>query len=276
VLDAAPESLRVLSSGIAYQTEGQTSNLKEMIMRQQLRAEKRCRAEVAILVAMGLVVMFAAGCDSHVDIKGPRLTLPTVPTAPTVASGPTVSESRPIAGVSGVTLQAVGHAQIVLGGTESLTITAPESVMELLTSEVVAGRLVLDRNSASYQGQASDIQYDVSLRRLDALILDGVGRLSAQGVDTGRFTVRVNGVGEIEASGRADRQEVRVEGVGGYVAPRLESRVTNVNLSAGNAVVWATERLEGWVGVGSTVEYRGDPVVSIQGGGSVRRLGFKP
>lgn len=245
-------------------------------MRQKRRDGKRCRTRVALLAAATLVVMFAAGCDSHTEFKGPRITLPTVPTAPTGASGPTVSESRPIAGVSGVTLQAVGHVQIALGGMESLTISAPESVMGLLTSEVVAGRLILDRNSSSYQGQASDIQYDITLQQLDVLAMEGVGVVSAQGVDTGLLTVTVNGVGEIAASGRADRQEVRVGGVGGYIAPRLESRITNVNLSGGNAVVWATERLEGRVGFGCTLEYWGDPQLSIEGGGAVRRLGFRP
>lgn len=244
-------------------------------MSKQSKATKRYPGGAAMLAAAAVVVMFAAGCDSRVDVKGPRFTLPTVPALPTVPSAATITEPRAIAGVYAVTLQAVGHVRIALGGAESLTISAPENVMPLLTSEVSAGRLILGRDSGSYEGQASDIQYEISLQQLDELALEGVGAILAERVETSLFSARVNGVGEIRASGRADRQEVQVAGVGGYIAPTLESRVTHVNISAGNAVVWATERLEGWVGFGCTLEYWGDPEVSIQGRGTVRRIGLK-
>ena len=235
--------------------------------------EARKAYTMAALAVAALV--FAAGCDSRVDVRGPRIDLPTAPSIPSVPSGATVSETRAIFGVDGVTLAAVGHVRIAVDGSESLTISAPESVMGLLTSEVVGGRLLLDRDSASYQGQASDIQYDISLRRLEELELAGVGRISARGIDTALFSASVNGVGEIEAAGRAERQEVTVAGVGAYYAPMLESRVAHVNISAGDAMVWATERLEGWVGAGCELEYWGDPEVLVQGGGTVRALGLK-
>ncbi len=246
-------------------------------MRQHEEIEKRGRSGVAMLAAAALVVMFAAGCDSRVDIKGPRINLPTVPTVPTAPSGPSITQSRPISGVSGVTLQAVGHVRITMGGAESLIISAPESIMELLTSDVMGGELVLGRDSGSYSGQASDIQYEITVRQLDRLTHEGVGQIAAEGIDTGRFSAHVNGIGEVEASGRADRQEVRVSsGLSGYNASRLESRVANVNLSAGRAEIWATARIEGRVGFGCTLEYWGDPELAIEGRGTVRRLGSAP
>ena len=236
------------------------------------RHPRRCAA----LVAAILIVVFAAGCDSRVDVKGPRITLPTVPPITTVPSGASVTESRPIVGVNGVSLDAVGHVRIALGASESLVITAPENVMPLLTSVVVGGRLVLGRDSESYQGQASDIQYEIDLRRLDELILDGVGQLEAEGVDTMLFRVSHSGVGEIRAIGRADRQEVSLSGLGDYVAPRLESRVTRVNISSGDAVVWATERIEGRIAAGCRLEYWGSPAIDVDGPGAVVRLGLRP
>ena len=241
-------------------------------MRQNRRVGSNNR--VAMVAAAALVALAVAGCDS--SIEGPRITLPTVPPIPDVPTGPTVTRTVPIAGVSGVSLQVVGHAQIAMGASESLIITAPERVMDLLTAEVVAGELVLDRESSSYRGQASDIQYDISLMRLDRLAMEGVGRITAEGVNTNLLSVVVNGVGDIQASGRADRQEVQVSGLGGYHAPRLETRVADVNLSSGTAEVCATERIEGWVGFGATLEYWGDPEVDVRGGGSVRRLGSIP
>lgn len=218
-------------------------------------------------VAVALATMLAiVGCDSSIDIGG--LNLPTVPGTP----GPSVTEVREIAGVRGVALEAVGLVEIELPGTETLTITAPESVMPLLTSEVVEGRLILGRDSPSYQGRASDIRYDISLRQLDELRLYGVGEIRARGIEADRLVVEAAGVGEIRPQGRVDRQELTVSGVGGYYALGLRSRVARVHMTSGKVQIWATDRIEGFVAPGCRVEYLGDPVIEVEGGGNVSRV----
>ena len=244
-------------------------------MRQQREARKQPRFS-ALLGVAAFVVMFGAACDSRVAVRGPQIVLPTAPTPTVTPTGAMATEARQIAGVKAVSLKAVGMVDIALGQPESLTITAPERVMSLLTSEVSGGRLDLDRDSPSYTGQVSDIHYEIGLRQLDELMLDGVGEIDVKGLDNGRFIVRMDGVGDVKATGRTDRQEVRIAGLGAYRAPMLESRIANVNLSSGSAEIWATERIEGWVGFGSTLEYWGEASVSVQGPGKVVRHGMKP
>lgn len=243
-------------------------------MRYEPEAGKRRRSAIAVLAAATLIAIFAAGCDSRVSVRGPDL--PTVPIPSPTPSGEMATEARPIAGVNAVSLKAVGMVEIAMGATESLTITAPESVMPLLTSEVSGGRLDLDRDSPSYQGQVSDIHYEIGLRQLDELMLEGVGQIDVHGLDNRRFSARLDGVGGVSAAGRTDRQVVRVAGLGDYMAPALDSRVAEVHLTSGKAVIRATERIEGWVGFGATLEYWGNPEVVVEGGGTVTRLGLKP
>ena len=241
------------------------------------QAEVRNGRGIAVLGAVALIAVFATGCDNRVQLEGPRIqppTIPTVPTEPPVRA--MVTETRPIAGVDSVALKAVGMVDIDVGGAESLTITAPERVMSLLTSDVNGGMLELDRNSPSYEGQASDIHYEIGLVRLDELMLDGVGQIDARGIDNSRFVVRLDGVGDVTASGRTDRQEVRMAGLGRYEAPLLDSRIAEVHLASGTAVVYASERIEGWVGFGATLEYWGYAEVSVRGEGHVVHLGLKP
>lgn len=241
------------------------------------RETAKYRRRAALLAIAALAAMVTFGCDNRVQVQAPRVLPPTIPTVPTLPpAGDMVTESRPITGVDSVALKAVGVVEIDLGGSESLTITAPESVMSLLTSDVSGGLLELDRNSSSYQGQASDIHYEIGLMRLDELMLYGAGQIEARGVDSGRFIVRVDGVGSVRASGRADRQEVRIAGVANYEAPHLDSRITEVHLTSGLAVVCASERIEGYVGFGSTLEYWGAAEVSVRGEGNVIWLGAKP
>lgn len=220
---------------------------------------------VALAALLGVL-----GCDSSVDIRGPLL-----PPAPG-PSGPSITESRSIADVSGVTLDAVGLVEIDLAGMESLTITAPASVMPLLTSDVVAGRLTLGRTTGSYSGHVSDIRYDLTLRRLEELRLRGVGEMRARAIAADRFVAEVSGVGDVQATGHADLVEVTVSGVGSYYGAGLHSRITRVDIRSGNAQVWATERIEGFVGAGCMLEYMGSPALQIEGGGHVRRLPTTP
>lgn len=232
---------------------------------------RRAHAVAAVAVA-ALVLVVAAGCDSRVDVRGPRFTIPTVPGSPTVPSGPTVTSTLAIPGASGVSLQAVGVVDIKLDGSEQLTVTAPESIMPRLTQRVASGRLILDWESDSYQGQASDIRYDVGLRHLDELIRDGVGEIRAEGVNTDLFRVQMRGIGDIRVAGRADRQEIHMGGLGDYLAPSFETRVASISMASGDAVIWATERIEGWVAMGCTLEYHGNPTVDVTGGGTVRKI----
>lgn len=242
-------------------------------MRQTKRNADRRRI-AAVLRAAALAAL-AAGCDSGIHVDGPKFSVPTAPLPPATPAGAMATETRPIAGVKAVSLRAVGYVDIALGQAESLTITAPERVMPLLTSEVVGGRLDLDRASPGYQGQASDIQYEIGLRRLDELMLEGVGQIHARGIAGDAFSARLGGVGDVTAAGRVRRQEVRVGGLGTYHGAALESQITEVHLSSGSAEIWATDRVGGWVGFGATLEVWGGAEVSIQGQGKVLRRGAK-
>ncbi len=241
-------------------------------MEQHRDAGARCRV-TALGVASILLVFATPGCDNSVNVGGP-IVIP--PTAPPVV-GPTVTEVRAIAGVDSVTLRAVGLVDIDFGAEESLTISAPDSVMPLLTSEVVDGTLILARDSSSFQGEVSDIRYEIALLEIDRLALRGVGELTADGVETDRFVAEVQGVGDMSVSGKVDRQILRMDGVGAYLSPDLESRVAEVDAECvGRAEIWATERIVGTVGAMCPLDYWGNPVVAVTGAGEVRRLGPKP
>jgi hypothetical protein len=60
------------------------------------------------------------------------------------------------------------------------------------------------------------------------------------------------------------------------MAPALRSRFAEVHLASGSAIIWATERIDGWVGYGATLEYWGNAEVNVQGGGIIKPLGLKP
>lgn len=222
------------------------------------------------LAASALAAALAVGaCDGHHHRSA------TEPLPPNFPSQTLVTQSRNVQGFTGVSLNGAGYVVIDQTGTDSLTITAPENIMPLLTSEVAGGMLVLDSTGdVSYQGRLEDVTYRITVAELHQILIAGAAAVDADGIDTSRLEISASGATAFSISGRADRQSISLAGAGSYDAPNLRSRETVVELAgSGRAVVRVSERLEGFVSFPCVLEYYGDPVVEVSGGGTVRRLG---
>jgi hypothetical protein len=233
------------------------------------------KAIVAGAVLLAWAVLGSTGCDLHHKSKGSRYVSPVAPfVLPPDPSGAVVTESRAVQGFNAVSMESVGIVVVEHSGAESLAITAEETLLPYLTSEVSGDTLVLGSDLPDGSRQASAILFEVGVMSLDRVAFSGVGGIDARGIDTRDFRALLTGVGDIQVEGRVDRQEVDISGVGAYRAADLSSRTAVVNMSGVNqAVVRVSERLEGFVVSPCVLEYYGDPVVAISGGGTVRRLG---
>lgn len=222
------------------------------------------------LVTIAVVVTLAAGCiETH--ISGP-----TAPPGSIWGSGHLVTESRSVAGFHGVQLAAAGEVVIDHTGFESLTITAEDNLIGELTSEVIAGRLVLGVRPGVSISASQPILYRLTVRVLDELTISGAGSILASGIDTAELSIVLSGAGRIDASGSATSQSLTLSGAGRYEAANLPSREASVTLSgAGHAIIRVRRRIEGTISGSGVLEYYGDPevAVTVSGSGVVRRLG---
>ncbi len=76
------------------------------------------------------------------------------------------------------------------------------------------------------------------------------------------------------STGTADEQRIDIAGVASYQAGALRSRVVRINVaSLSSATLRVSERLDVNVGLFATVEYFGNPEVTVTGQGTVRRVG---
>ncbi len=239
--------------------------------RNPLSSPRQSAAAAACTAFISILVLGSAGCEWHHD-GGSSSTAPPIPAI--VPPGSWVTVNRDVQGFNAVALEGVGSAFIEHGASESLTISADEALIPYLTSEVSAGTLILGLDLPSTNQSVHSISFDVTVVNLDRVELTGVGGIDARHIDTPDFGARLTGVGDVFTEGRADRQEIVLSGVGAYRGGSLSSRVTHVDLTGVNlAVVRASERLTGFVGGLSVLEYYGDPVVAITGNGTLRRLG---
>lgn len=223
-------------------------------------------------------------------------------------AGPKTTQQRTITDVDSVELETGGSLRVTLGEAPSLTITAGEKVIDLLTADVEAGvlRLATEREPLSYAGE---IRYDLTVTSLTSLtvrgsgdaeadftgaadptiVVKGSGSIDASGIDaqtldltvdgsgsitvadavTADLTVRVDGSGGVSIGGSASDQDIELRGSGDYDAPDLESTDARIVLQgSAMADMQVSGTLDAVIDGSGEIAYSGDPHVTKKISGS--------
>jgi hypothetical protein len=189
-------------------------------------------------------------------------------------SGHVTSDRRTVGAFMSVELEGTGKVVILQNGIESLTIEADDNLVQYLTSDVRDGRLVLGIASSTRINPSRDVIYRVSVKQLDGIVLSGSGTIDATGISSDALTMAVNGSGDIRVEGRADQQEISINGSGDYKGANLKGKTVAVHIAgSGGGVVAASERLDVTMMGSGSIEYIGDPKVTQTslGSGSVKK-----
>ena len=208
-----------------------------------------------------------------------------------VRIGPMTSESPEIDDVTAVVLDTSGDLTITEGD-PALTIHAPEGVVDRLTATVRDGVLELGRRPGIPFGFGrGEIRYDLTLRHLDAIEVNGSGDIAStvsggditieingsgdvtvSGLDAEAIEVRISGSGEVELEGRADDLAVEIDGSGDADTDALEVRDARVVIGgSGDARLHVTRTLQVDISGSGSVRHRGgaDVDADVSGSGDV-------
>jgi hypothetical protein len=216
-------------------------------------------------VLAGTVVLLGA-CDiSHNHVTG-NIT----------GSGALATESRSVAGFTGVSVSGAGHLIIEQTGVESLEITADDNLLPHIRSEVVGDWLVLGFAPGVSVNGSRQVRYRLTVRRLTGIEASGASRVELHDLNTTGLASVVSGASSLEASGVATTHVTAVSGASRVEAPSLRSRTVTATVSgASDALLRVRDSLVVTASGGSSVEYYGDPVVvsEVSSGSTVRRVG---
>lgn len=192
----------------------------------------------------------------------------------TVGSGTVKTETRPVSGFNALVFSGVGDMTIRQTGTESLSVTADDNILPLVTTTVSGQTLNVGLKSSLAIRPTRGISYALTVTDLKDITLSGAGSITASDINTDALRVVLSGAGKLTIAGAAQHQEVTLSGTGAYEAGDLATNAAKVTVSgAGSARVKVRDTLDATVsGVGSIV-YLGDPAVTqhVTGAGSVRK-----
>jgi hypothetical protein len=191
----------------------------------------------------------------------------------TAGSGQLATQSRQVSGFTSVELTGVGELSIDQTGTESLTVSAEDNLLPLLTSRVDGDTLILGKKPNTRIVTTKPITYTVTMKDITGLAVSGSGTINAPKLSTAALRVEISGSGVITTAGTTNDQNLEISGSGRYLADGLTSKTTTAEISgSGTANVVASETLDVKISGSGTLTYSGSPQISQTVSGSGRLI----
>jgi len=145
-------------------------------------------------------------------------------------------------------------------GQSSLQISGDENILSAIKTEVNGGELQIftEKNFSTDM----PIIVTVSSPELDGVTVEGSSDVSLNGISSDRFLIKLNGTGDIIASGKAESLIIEVFGSGDVNTKRLSARIVEASLSGtGDLELTASESLNATVSGAGDIVYYGNPRV---------------
>lgn len=248
----------------------------------------------------------------------PSLACGSFPTNHVAGSGNIVDQDIDVSSFNRVTLEGFGDVYIEQGQTESLSVETDDNIIPLLDIRVEGSDLRLGVKRGVDVNPSQSIIYNLTVKDLKGLTvagsgdfyvepvntntlaisipgsgdisieeliadnlsmdLDGSGSITLESVEVKTVDTSIQGSGDVSIEGKANTQEVRVNGSGNYLAGDLETDTTEIGvLGSADVTVWVNDELTVSVNGSGNIQYYGEPRVDQTGVGSadITSLGEK-
>lgn len=190
----------------------------------------------------------------------------------TEGSGVPATQARDVAAFNSVELAGSNNVVIRVGEKQSVVVRADANLLDRVTTEVQAGRLVVANTPGSFTTK-SPMSVEVTVPALKALTLTGSGNIVVNGIETESLEVALPGSGTLTGSGTATRLDVTVSGSGTVQFTRLVAdNVRAVVSGSGSIFIAATKTLDASVPGSGAILYVGNPqnvTKSVTGSGAI-------
>ena len=189
-------------------------------------------------------------------------------------SGKVVTETRNVSGFDGLIIVGTGKVNIDRTGTESLSITTDDNLLQYIDTQVREGKLVIGFKPKIVTARVSDLSFNLTVKDLNSLQVTGAASIDAKNLQGDQMTVNLDGVGATNLAGKVDQLTVSLTGAGVFNSENMQARrATVTNVGTGAAVVRVSDSLMATISGIGAIEYIGSPQVTkiIAGPGAVRQ-----
>jgi hypothetical protein len=177
---------------------------------------------------------------------------------PKSGSGNRVSINVPLDEFNQLRLATFARVHIYVGQPQSVTIEIDDNLVNLISTEVVSGTLIID-NREEYSSDKG-LFVGVSVREFDYLTVFGRGHIEIFNLGTKLLTVNINGAATLKAAGQVTEEIINI--AGGADIDLFDITAINGTIAVngvGNAKVTTTESLTVSINGVGRVQYKGNP-----------------
>jgi hypothetical protein len=229
------------------------------------RRSSRRRFLPATVAAALAILATTAGCDRS-GVDGGSHTRR--------GSGNARTVTRELAPFTAVDLAGTNNVTVHVGGAQSVVVRADDNLLELVTTDVRDGVLVIG-DTGSFRA-ATPMSVTIAVPRLGAIILSGDGALAADGTRGAAMVVRLSGTGQLRVTGTTGRLDATLSGTGDEDLAGLSARIATAEVGGtGRIAVRVSGSLTGTVRGTGSIEYYGNPpsvIKSVTGTGSINHV----
>lgn len=152
-------------------------------------------------------------------------------------SGQVSEEARQVSGITGVKLATVGHLSIELGEEETLRVEAEDNLLEYIETDVRGGILTIDTRAGVSLRNRRPINYYLTVKELDEIIISSSGDVEAPDLETKSFSVMISSSGDLVMGDLdTDRLEVMISSSGDMQMGELYANRVEVQISSSGSV----------------------------------------
>lgn len=191
-------------------------------------------------------------------------------------SGTSKTETRNVSGFNTVALAGEGQLTIHQTGTESLTITADDNILPLLTSDVRGGRLNLGVASNTILQPKTAIRYDLTVKDLSSIDLSGSGNVVADTLSNPSLDIGISGSGSMTLTNlMTTTLTLDISGSGSLRLSNVSAQHTTATISGSGATTIAGQTHDLTLRISGSGKFQGDSFasatadISVSGSGDV-------
>ncbi len=212
-----------------------------------------------LLILSVLTLLFAAAChhDMGSGVRG---------------SGNRQTQTRQVAPFTSITAEGAFTIEVVCQKDLRVEVEGDDNVLPLVSTDVRSGVLQLS-NTNSYSVN-QPIVIKISVPNLEALSVNGAGKLEITKLNNEKFEIDANGAPSINVSGSTKLLDLDTNGSASIDTHNLRAAKAVVDSKGVSKVdLGVSDQLDVTVSGPSQVTYRGDPVVNktIHGPGRVEK-----
>jgi Putative auto-transporter adhesin, head GIN domain len=195
----------------------------------------------------------------------------------TKGSGVTKEESRAVANFSQLTLALPANVTITQGATESLTISADDNLLPLMSTRVVNNELLIEGDKNRGFSTKKEIKIRLMVKSLNTIKIKGSGDVHGDQLKSDKLDIAIEGSGDVKFNAiRADEFKVGILGSGDVSIDTVESKLLESNVRGSGDVKFGSVKAgqvnisvtgSGDVGAAGSAD---KVLIEISGSGDVR------